>query len=259
MYGASTVVAVNATPASGWSLNGWLLNGTSAGSANPYVVTMVQNTNLTAVFVQLPPQAESLIFFNFVSNPATPSSSVTLKGLLVNGSGDAIGNASVTVEYSTNDGKSWNYIWTLTTNKNGTFYNTFSAPGVGRFLVRVSYAGSSTQMPSSNNAYLKVLSTALGGTAAGSVFFNFNPNRSTPNTNATLRGILLDESGKATVSAAVTVDYSMDNGSTWIQIWTLTTDQYGMFSNTFKAPEGTYLARATSGSSTIATYLLVFT
>jgi hypothetical protein len=53
MYNAGTSVAVNATPLSGWTLNNWLLNGSDVGSANPYVVMMDQNRNLTAVFVQL--------------------------------------------------------------------------------------------------------------------------------------------------------------------------------------------------------------
>src|SRR5271157_4851010 len=53
-YNAGTVVAVSATPAVGWTLNNWLLNGTNVGSANPYVLTMTQNYNLTAVFSLVP-------------------------------------------------------------------------------------------------------------------------------------------------------------------------------------------------------------
>jgi len=49
-YDAGTSVAVQATPDSGMILKEWLLNDTSVGSANPYVVTMSENRNLTAVF-----------------------------------------------------------------------------------------------------------------------------------------------------------------------------------------------------------------
>jgi len=49
-YDAGTAVAVKATPDSGMILKEWLLNDTSVGSANPYVVTMSENRNLTAVF-----------------------------------------------------------------------------------------------------------------------------------------------------------------------------------------------------------------
>lgn len=51
-YSSGVSVAVKAAPASGWVLNNWFLNGSNAGSANPYVLTMTQNFNLTAVFVQ---------------------------------------------------------------------------------------------------------------------------------------------------------------------------------------------------------------
>jgi hypothetical protein len=50
MSGAS--VAVKAAAASGWTLSNWFLNGSNVGSANPYVLMMIQNCNLTAVFVQ---------------------------------------------------------------------------------------------------------------------------------------------------------------------------------------------------------------
>jgi peptidylprolyl isomerase len=49
-YDAGTRVAVQATPDSGMILKEWLLNDTSVGSVNPYVVTMSENRNLTAVF-----------------------------------------------------------------------------------------------------------------------------------------------------------------------------------------------------------------
>ena len=52
-YDSGTTVAVQATPSSGMILSEWLVNGTSVGSANPYVVTMSENRNLTAVFTEM--------------------------------------------------------------------------------------------------------------------------------------------------------------------------------------------------------------
>jgi len=52
VYVSGVSVAVSAAPAVGWVLNGWLLNGSGVGSADPYVLNMTQNFNLTAVFVQ---------------------------------------------------------------------------------------------------------------------------------------------------------------------------------------------------------------
>lgn len=54
-FAAGTQVSISATPNAGWSLTGWLLNGTNAGTTNPYTLTMNANYNLTAVFTQNPP------------------------------------------------------------------------------------------------------------------------------------------------------------------------------------------------------------
>jgi hypothetical protein len=75
LYDSGTVVAVQATPGSGWTLGHWLLNGTNVGSVNPYSVTMTENRNLTAVFF------------------------VVQYGLLVEVSGSGITNATGTAMY----------------------------------------------------------------------------------------------------------------------------------------------------------------
>ena len=49
-YDSGSLVAVTASADYGWAFSNWLLNGTNVGSANPYVVTMTENRNLTAVF-----------------------------------------------------------------------------------------------------------------------------------------------------------------------------------------------------------------
>lgn len=60
-YNAGELVTVQATANSDWVLTDWLLNGSSAGSTNPYTLTMSENRNLTAVFTQLPTQDKILL------------------------------------------------------------------------------------------------------------------------------------------------------------------------------------------------------
>jgi hypothetical protein len=222
----------------------------SSGGYNPSSQTVV-------LTVQQQPQTGTWVYFNFVPNPTTPGSSVNLKGILVGDSGNPLGSANVKVEYSTNDGTSWSYIWTLTTNQFGIFSQGFAAPGSGRYLVRVSYSGDATHKSCSNNAYLMVLSPTLGVTAAGNIIFNFNPNPVALGSSATLRGILLDASNKPIASATVKVDYSTDNGASWNYIWTLTTNQYGIFSQTFTTlSTGTYLVRLSYAGQNVTTYFV---
>ena len=60
-YDAGALVTVQANANSDWVLSEWLLNGNSVGSVNPYVVSMSENRNLTAVFTELPHQDRVLL------------------------------------------------------------------------------------------------------------------------------------------------------------------------------------------------------
>jgi len=61
MHSSGTTIAVQAIPSAGMMLGEWLLNGTSVGSANPYVVTISENRNLTAVFTEMTVQGKVLL------------------------------------------------------------------------------------------------------------------------------------------------------------------------------------------------------
>jgi hypothetical protein len=245
---------------SGWfrgsdyvGLGTYKINVTYSGDA-----THNPSDHTVTLIVQEHQQVESWVYFNFAPDPATPGSTVKLKGVLVDNSSNPISSAAVTVEYSTNNGGSWNYIWTLTANQYGMFSQAFSAPGVGRYLVRVSYAGDATHKSSSSNAYFIVLSTTPGGTTTGPIYFNFIPNPATSSTSVVLKGILLDVSNQPVVFAAVKVEYSTNNGASWNYIWALTTNQYGIFSQIFTAPAtGTYLVRVSYSTSNTTTYLVI--
>jgi hypothetical protein len=59
-YNTKTTVIVTATPAAGWVLDHWLLDGANIGVANPYIVNMNVDHNLKAVFAQITPKTYAL-------------------------------------------------------------------------------------------------------------------------------------------------------------------------------------------------------
>ena len=58
IYDENTVVTLTATPASGFEFSGW--SGDLSGELNPAVVIMDADKNVTATFIELPPQEYSL-------------------------------------------------------------------------------------------------------------------------------------------------------------------------------------------------------
>jgi len=234
----------------------YYIKASYAGSAsyNP-------SSHTERLIVQTAGMVKTWIYFNLVPNPVTPGASVRLWGVLVDEVSNPLAGTSVKVEYSLNDGTTWVSIWTLTTDSNGIFATNFGAPGVGRYLLRVSYPGDATHDPSSSTAYLTVLSSApliQAEATASYVFFNFFPNPVTPGGSDTLQGILLDNLGNPVAGTSVTLEYSVNDGASWNYLSTLTTDSNGIFSWAFTAPSaGRYLVRATHNGLSITTYLLV--
>lgn len=55
IHSEGSTVSVEAFPDSEWTFRRWVLNGSDAGSNNPYTVKMDSNYTLTAVFVEKPP------------------------------------------------------------------------------------------------------------------------------------------------------------------------------------------------------------
>ncbi len=96
------------------------------------------------------------VTFTLSPNPAVHGQTVRLSGTLKNVNGNPLYPAQVRVDYSTNGGGTWNFAWTLGTNSAGAFSKTFTAPGAGTYLIRVSYAGSSHYNPSSHTVTLTV-------------------------------------------------------------------------------------------------------
>jgi len=115
------------------------------------------------------PEADTVLEFSFQPNPTNPGDTVELVGTLTDEYGNPIYWADVEVEYSTNGGITWHYIWTLDTYPLGEFSRTFPAPGAGEYLVRVSYAGSAICNPSS------ATETLIVQEAWGDYHFRINP------------------------------------------------------------------------------------
>jgi hypothetical protein len=114
------------------------------------------NLEVYTVGIPITTKTDTKIDFTFQPNPAKPGQTVTLSGTLKDVNNIPVYPASVTVEYSINGGASWNFIWTLPTNTAGQFSQSFSAPAIGEYLVRVSYAGSTNYNPSSQTVKLVV-------------------------------------------------------------------------------------------------------
>jgi hypothetical protein len=151
----------------------WTLNTNSAGAFSRTFVAPAVGTYLFRVSyagsatynpssytqkltVQTGAKVNTQITFTLSPNPANPGQSVKLSGTLKTVGGSAVYPAVVTVKYSKNGGVTWISLWTLNTNSAGAFSKTFTAPAVGTYLFRVSYAGSTSYNPSSRTETLKV-------------------------------------------------------------------------------------------------------
>jgi rhodanese-related sulfurtransferase/C1A family cysteine protease len=190
----------------------------------------------------------TVVDFSFTPNPVGPGVTCTLSGTLKTTGGSAVYPASVTVDYSTNGGATWNYAFTLGTNAAGAFSASFTAPAAGTYLVRGSYAGSATYNPSSHTETLLVGTTKVDTV----LYFSFDPNPVGPGETVQLQGTLKDAYATPVYPAQVTVEYSTDGGATWYYAFTLGTNAAGQFSTSFTAPgEGTYLVKGSyAGSAT---------
>jgi hypothetical protein len=187
------------------------------------------------------------ITFTLSPNPASPGVTATLSGTLKDTANNPVYPTQVKVEYSTNGGATWNSAWTMNTNSAGGFSNTFTVPGVGTYLLRVSYAGSVAFNPSTNTQTLTVQTGKLNT----QITFTLSPNPASPGVTATLSGTLKDANLNPIYPGQVKVIYSTNGGTTWSSALTLNTNSAGAFSKTFSAPAaGTYLIRASYAGST---------
>jgi hypothetical protein len=82
-YPQSTVVSVNATPASGWGFSYWLLDGSNVSSNSRYALSMNANHTLIAVFElnpTAPTRSPEAVIVSIEPSPATAGMRVTFSG-----------------------------------------------------------------------------------------------------------------------------------------------------------------------------------
>jgi hypothetical protein len=127
-------------------------------SFDPPIATV--NGHYVYAEVLLSQGADTTVSFTLSPNPASPGQTVQLHGTLKDIYAAPVYPAQVVVEYSTDGGATWHYVWTLSTNAAGQFGVSFTAPGVGTYKVRARYAGSATYNPSSHTETLTVTAAA---------------------------------------------------------------------------------------------------
>lgn len=108
---AGSNISVQAVPNDGWTLSYWLLNGSNAGSANPYTTTINANVNLTAVFTAINAHA--------MRDPGGTVASMQIVRVTANASEIGSNVKNATLLFTTNGGTSWltqSMIYNVTSN-----------------------------------------------------------------------------------------------------------------------------------------------
>lgn len=146
---ANVVVESNGTQVATLTTNstGWFRASGPVGSVGTFNVTVEYAGSLlylpsSAWKVLTVNKAETWIYAIFIPNPVTSGQNVTLRGILVDQFSKPIESANLTLQYSTNLGGNWTTAGSLATGSYGIFSETFTAPSLGTYIVRISYAGS---------------------------------------------------------------------------------------------------------------------
>ncbi len=112
-YDAGTIASVSATPSSGWTFTGWLLNGTDYGLSNPCTLTMNANYNLTAVFSETP-IVQYQLHVQTIGQGST------------NATGDALYNSGTSVNVLAAVASGWSFSYWLLNGTNVGLTNPYS-------------------------------------------------------------------------------------------------------------------------------------
>jgi len=147
--GEQVTIKLNGIPKANLTTNstGWFKASGQVGSAGTFNITVeysgsIQYNASSDWEILVVNKARTEIYAQFVPNPVNSRETCMLKGILVDQFSNPIKFTTVTVEYSTDYGSTWNPAGTLTTNFYGIFSKTFTAPSPKTYLIRISYAGS---------------------------------------------------------------------------------------------------------------------
>jgi hypothetical protein len=140
---------------------GWFKASGQIEYAGTYNVTIVYagssqylpSSNWTMLTVS---KAQTEIYAKFFPNVASPGTTVTLRGILIDQFSSPIKSAVINLQYSSNYGTTWTPLGTMSTSSYGVFSKTFTAPSIGTYIFRMSYTGSSGHMASTTDITLIV-------------------------------------------------------------------------------------------------------
>lgn len=110
-YDAGSNISVQAVPSNNWMLSYWLLNGSNAGSANPYTTTINADVNLTAMFTSIEAHA--------LRDPGGAVASMQIVRVTANASEIGSNVKNATLSFTTDGGTSWltqSMIYNVTSN-----------------------------------------------------------------------------------------------------------------------------------------------
>lgn len=176
--------------------------------------------------------------FDIEPNPVMVGQTVCVTGNVTTDDNSPIHNAQVIVK------SNGTHVAALTTNSTGWFRACRRVESAGTFNITIQYDGSTLYLPSSDWEILIV------NKAETRIYSIFVPNPVNSGETCMLEGVLLGQFSNPIRFAIVSLEYSIDYGSTWHPAGTLTTDSYGIFSYTFTAPSpGTYLVKISYAGS----------
>jgi glucose/arabinose dehydrogenase len=190
---AGTTTSVSATPSlSSFSFSQWILDGSSASSANPIIVTMNSPHTVIADFLNT-----SSISIAVSSSPILLGDSATISGAIIPAQASGM---TVSLSY-TLDGTSWILFMTTRTDSSGVYSVGWSPPYPETYQVRASWSGNAeyyfavsspkdlkvtgTSIPSPN-LILVTAATSLRGQTTPLTITIFNPTSTALSTQVTV-------------------------------------------------------------------------
>ncbi len=197
------------------------------------------------------PDPTSITITSTPSNPAEGATFV-LDGFLTDlTTGAGLAGQFVSVEVSTNNGTTWNLASSTTTFTGGEYTVNQAQAAAGNYLYRANYAGTTDFAPVISDPVTVTVGAPPGPDPTA---INITATPTNPATGATfvIDGFLTDTAtGSGIADQFVSVEVSIDNGTTWNLASSTTTFTGGEYTvNQAQATADTYLYRANYAGTT---------
>ena len=193
-------------------------------------VNYTESSSTTQLVVN---KASTMVAISIKPSTVSCGGITTINGSLQDQYGMALSGQTITLEYSMDNGESWNTITLLNTLPDGSYLYPWTPQQVGSYLIRATYAGDSNHNPSDNSTSLSVIKGASSITtivAAATITYG---------QSVTISSLVSPPASDGTV----TFQWSIDNEN-W-NIIDSGTPTNGTFSTTWTPPHvGTFYVRA---------------